>query len=181
VRLRYNNSSKIPSKMSCVPNLTKEAILHNELVDKVLSTPAPLKSISLKDMTKMTTEDWIAFFKVTGLKYPDETNRFNQRALPIISTDDLFQDASINRTRPISLEDGVYYNSPYAPNVTIKDNRITRAEIYMPLDTVRPSVIWHFEYTGLDVKSYREFLTDAKFAWDGPGDEVKKLWDEYKA
>ena len=166
--------------MSCLPNLTKEALLHNELVDKILSTPTPLKSISLKDMTKMTTEDWIAFFKATGLKYPDETNRFNQRALPTISTSDLFQDASINRTRPVDLADGVYYNSPYAPSVTIKDNRITRAEIYMPLDTLRPSVIWHFDYTDSDVKSYREFPNDVKFAWTGPCDEVKKMWEEYK-
>jgi hypothetical protein len=167
--------------MSCLPNLSREAQLDNQMIDKILATPEPLKSISLKDMTKMTTEDWIAFFKSTGLKYPDETNRFNQRELPIISTDDLFKDASINRTHPVDLQDGTYYNSPYAPNVTIKDRRITRAEIYIPMDTVRPSVIWHFEYTGSDVKSYREFLTDAKFAWDGPGDEVKKLWEEYKA
>jgi hypothetical protein len=162
--------------MSCVSNLTKEARLHNELVDKILATP----HISLKDMTRMTTEDWIAFFKATGLKYPAETNRFNQRTLPIISTANLFQDASINRTHPVDLADGIYYNSPYAPSVTVKDNRIIRVEIYMLIDTVRPSIVWHFEYTGTDVKSYREFPNDTKFAWDGPCDEVKKMWDENK-
>jgi hypothetical protein len=166
--------------MSASSNLTKEARLHNQLIDKILATPVPLKYISLRDITKTTIEDWIAFFKATGLRYPDDTNRFNQRALPTISTDDLFEDASINRTRPIDLADGIYYNSPYAPCVTIKDNRIMRAEIYMPTDTVRPSIIWHFEYTDTDVKSYREFLKDSKLEWEGPCKEVKKMWDEYK-
>lgn len=167
--------------MSCLPNLTKESLLHNQLVDKIISIPVPLKSISLRDMTKMTIEDWITSFKATRLTYPDETNRFNQQALPIISTNDLFQDASINRTRPVDLADGIYYNSPYAPIVTIKDSRITRAEIYMPLDTVRPSVVWHFDYTGSDVKSYREFTPDTRLEWDGPSEEMKKMWKEYTA
>jgi hypothetical protein len=169
-----------PTNTSCVPNLSEEARYDNDIIDKILATPEPLKYISLKDMTKMTTEDWIAHFKVTRLTYPEHTNRFNKRGLPIILTDDLFKDASINKTRKVYLPDGVYYNSPYAPSVTITDNRITRAEIYMPEDTIRPSIIWHFEYSDSDVKSYREFtVTGSKFEWEGPSESIKRMWDEH--
>jgi hypothetical protein len=167
------------TKSCCVPNLSEEAHNDNLIIDKILAAPDELKYISLDDMAKLTTEDWIAYFKATKLTYPEHTNRFNKRALPIISTDDLFKDAAINKTYPVPLPDGVYYNSPYAPSVTIKDNRITRVEIYMTDDTVRPSIIWHFDYSDTAVKSYREFTASgSKFEWKGPSEPIKKMWDE---
>jgi hypothetical protein len=165
--------------ISCVSNLSEEAQYDNQIIDKILSAPDELKYISLKDMTKITIEDWIAYFKVTKLTYPEHTNRFNKRGLPIIPTDYLFRDATINKTHLVPLSDGVYYNSPYAPSVTIKDNRITRVEIYMVDDTVRPSIIWHFDYSDSDVKSYREFTASgSKFEWEGPSESIKKMWNE---
>ena len=158
-------------------NLSEEALLNNSLLDKIVTTPAQIKQLSLKDSLKMTASDWITFFKANNIAtYPDETNRFNQLELSTISSDDLFKDASINKTRLIELCDGIYYNSPYIPHVTIKDKRITRAEVYMPQD-LRPSVIWHFEYYDSIVRSYRECSTGSKFNWEDPPEEIKKKWN----
>lgn len=157
-------------------NSSEEALLNNSLLDKIVTTPITIKQLSLKDSLKMTADDWITFFKDNNITYPDETNRFNHRGLSTISSDVLFKDASINKIRLIELCDGVYYNSPYVPHVTIKNKRITRAEVYM-LQDIRPSVIWHFEYYDSIVKSYREFSNGSKFSWEDPPEEIKKKWD----
>lgn len=156
--------------------LSEEALLNNNILDKIVETPITIKQLSLKESLKMTADDWISYFKANNITYPDETNRFNQRGLSTISSDDLFKDASINKTRQIELCDGDYYNSPYIPHVTIKDKRIIRAEVYM-LQDLRPSVVWHFEYYDTNVISYREFSNGSKFRWEDPSEEIKKKWD----